>query len=580
MADEAAGRVLRGVGVSPGRGAGVVVRVTESVAEPPADLAATADAEGEAARALAALEAVAADLEERGNAAGGEARDVLEAQAMMARDPGLAAGVRRRTGEGAAAARAVYDAFDQYRDALAGAGDYLAARLADLDDVRDRAVARLLGVPAPGVPALTERSVVVGRDLAPADTALLDPELVAGLVTEEGGPTSHTAILSRALGVPAVVACVGAGEIPAGAVALVDGSTGDVVLDPPEADVAAARADASHRQQALASARAATGRGQACRLSDGTAIALLANVGGPADVSEAVNAGAEGVGLFRTELTFLGRATAPTEDEQTQLYAEVLSAFPDQRVVARVLDAGADKPLPFLRRREEPNPALGVRGIRALFAEPELLATQLRALVRAAQQTSARLEVMAPMVADEAEARDFAAACRSAGITGPVGVMIEVPAAAVRAGDILAEVDFVSLGTNDLAQYLFAADRQVGAVARLQDPWQPALLDLVATTAEAARASGKACGVCGEAAADPALACVLVGLGVTSLSAGAAALPAVRAALVASDLEQCRSAARAARAAVSAGEARGAAQAQLPTIDGGTATSTLGNVPE
>jgi phosphotransferase system enzyme I (PtsI) len=577
MADEAAGRVLRGVGVSPGRGAGVVVRVTDAVPEPAADLTPTGDAEAETDRALAALEAVAADLDERGSVAGGEAQEVLEAQAMMARDPGLAAEVRRRTGEGAAAARAVFDAFSRYREALAGAGDYLAARLADLDDVRDRAVARLLGVPAPGVPSLTEESVVVGRDLAPADTALLDPELVAGLVTEEGGPTSHTAILSRALGVPAVVACVGATEISAGAVALVDGSTGEVVVDPPESEVAAARSSAADRREARAAAPVSTGPG---RLSDGTPIAVLANVGGPKDVAAAVEAGAEGIGLFRTELAFLDRGTAPTEDEQTQLYAEVLAAFPDQRVVARVLDAGADKPLPFLRRRDEPNPALGVRGIRALFDEPELLATQLRALARSAQETSARLEVMAPMVADAAEARDFAAACRAAGVAGPVGVMIEVPAAAVRAADLLAEVDFVSLGTNDLAQYLFAADRQVGAVARLQDPWQPALLDLVAMTADAAVQRGKSCGVCGEAAADPALACVLVGLGVTSLSAGAAALPLVRAALAASDLEQCRSAARAARAAGGADEARDAAHAQLPALDGGAAESTLGNVPE
>ena len=567
MADEPAGRVLRGVGVSPGRGAGVVVRVTDAVPEPPADLAPTGDPDAETDRALAALEAVAADLEERGNQAGGDAQEVLEAQAMMARDPGLAGELRRRTGEGAAAARAVFDAFRRYREALAGAGDYLAARLADLDDVRDRAVARLLGVPAPGVPTLTEESVVVGRDLAPADTALLDPKLVAGLVTEEGGPTSHTAILSRALGVPAVVACVGATEIRAGAVALVDGSTGEVVVDPPESEVTAARASAADRRTARASAPASTGPGG---LSDGTPVALLANVGGPKDVALAVEAGAEGVGLFRTELAFLDRGTAPSEDEQTTLYAEVLAGFPDQRVVARVLDAGADKPLPFLRRRTEPNPALGVRGLRALFDEPELLATQLRALVRAAEQTSARLELMAPMVAEVSEARDFAAACRAAGFDGPVGVMVEVPAAAVRAGDLLTAMDFVSLGTNDLAQYLFAADRQIGALARLQDPWQPALLDVVSLTAEAATSRGKTCGVCGEAAADPALACVLVGLGVVSLSAGAAALPAVRAALAAHDLDQCRQAAQAARSAVDARAARTAATALLPGLDGRT----------
>jgi len=508
---------LHGVGVSAGSGVGPAVRVVDTVAEPPTGGVA-GDPATEATDALAALEAVAADLDARGRRAGGEARDVLEAQAMMARDPSIADDVAARTAGGATAARAVYDAFGAYREILARAGEYLAARVPDLDDIRSRAVARLLGVPAPGVPPFDAPVVLVARDLAPADTALLDPALVRAFVTEQGGPTAHTAILARTLGVPAVVACPGATDIADGVTVLVDGSTGLVRIDPPETDIA-------------------------------------------------VQAGAEGVGLFRTELLFLDRADAPSEDEQAALYTQVLDGFAGQRVVARVLDAGADKPLPFLPHGVEPNPALGVRGLRILRACPEILLSQLVALRRAAAQTDAELAVMAPMVADGEEAAWFADACTEAGLECPTGVMVEIPSAALRAREIVGAVDFLSIGSNDLAQYTFAADRQLGAVAALQDPWQPALLDLIAAAAAAAGAVGRPCGVCGEAAADPALGCALVGLGVTSLSMTAGALGGIRAALAAHTIEQCQAAATAARAATSAGAARAAARAALPELE-------------
>ncbi|TDC59815.1 putative PEP-binding protein, partial [Streptomyces hainanensis] len=258
-----------------------------------------------------------------------------------------------------------------------------------------------------------------------------------------------------------------------------------------------------------------------------------------------------------------GGAEPPSEDEQAAAYRQVLEAFPEGRVVVRVLDAGADKPLAFLSPAAEPNPALGVRGLRALLAHPDVLDTQLRALGRAAEGLPCYLEVMAPMVADRADARAFADACRAAGLTAKVGAMVEIPSAALRARSLLQEIEFLSLGTNDLAQYTFAADRQVGAVSRLQDPWQPALLDLVALAAEAAKAEGRSCGVCGEAAADPLLACVLTGLGVTSLSMGAAAIPYVRATLAKHTLAHCERAAAAARTADSAAAARDAARGVL-----------------
>ncbi|CAM3628911.1 MULTISPECIES: phosphoenolpyruvate--protein phosphotransferase [Streptomyces] len=549
---------LRGVGVSHGVAIGEARHMGTAVLEPPAKQIAAEEAPREQQRARQAVEAVAADLVARGNLAGGEAQAVLEAQAMMAQDPELAADVERRIAVGSTAERAVYDAFAAYRALLAQAGDYLAGRVADLDDVRNRIVARLLGVPMPGVPDSDRPYVLIARDLAPADTALLDPALVLGFVTEEGGPTSHSAILARALGVPAVVALPGAGELAEGTVVAVDGSTGEVMVNPTGAEREELSRAAAERKAAVEGAK---GPGAT---SDGHKVPLLANVGGPGDVPAAVEAGAEGVGLFRTEFLFLDDSErAPSEDKQVEAYRQVLEAFPEGRVVVRVLDAGADKPLSFLTPADEPNPALGVRGLRTLLDHPEVLQGQLRALAKAAEGLPVYLEVMAPMVADRADARAFADACREAGLNAKFGAMVEIPSAALRARSVLQEVEFLSLGTNDLAQYTFAADRQVGAVSRLQDPWQPALLDLVATAAEAAGAEGKSCGVCGEAASDPLLACVLTGLGVTSLSMGASAIPFVRAQLAKHTLAQCERAAAAARAADSGPDARAAAQAVL-----------------
>jgi phosphotransferase system enzyme I (PtsI) len=358
--------------------------------------------------------------------------------------------------------------------------------------------------------------------------------------------------------VPAVVALPGACEVAEGTLVAVDGSTGSVTVSPSDQQQAALRRIAEERK---ASVDAAKGPGAT---SDGHKVPLLANIGGPSDVAAALEAGAEGVGLFRTEFLFLDDSTkAPSEQKQVAAYRQVLEAFPEGRVVVRVLDAGADKPLDFLTPADEPNPALGVRGLRSLLDHPEVLQGQLSALAKAAEGLPVYLEVMAPMVADRGDAKAFAEACRTAGLQAKSGVMVEIPSAALRARAVLQEVEFLSLGTNDLAQYTFAADRQVGTLSQLQDPWQPALLDLVALAAEAASAEGKSCGVCGEAAADPLLACVLTGLGVTSLSMGAASIPYVRATLAKHTLAQCERAASAARAADSGQESRLAAQAVL-----------------
>ncbi|MGW4423580.1 phosphoenolpyruvate--protein phosphotransferase [Streptosporangium sp. NPDC004631] len=552
---------LSGVGVSPGVGFGPGYVVSREVPAPESGARHDGDAGAERARAVGALERVAGGLEWRGARAAGPAREILGAQALMARDPGLAVEVAELVDGGATAARAVYEAFGRYRELIVGAGGYLGERAADLDDVRDRVVAVLEGLPVPGLPSHAARPyVLIARDLAPADTATLSRDVVAAFVTEQGGPTSHTAILARAMGVPAVVACPGATSIKPGTPVLVDGASGRVRAAPSDDEVATVTRAAAVGEAVLA---AATGPGAT---ADGHAVPLLANIGGPRDVRDALKYGAEGIGLYRTEFLFLNRTTPPSEEEQVAAYLEVLDAFPGGRVVVRTLDAGADKPLAFLPQDEEPNPALGQRGIRLFQKYPEIASGQLGALARAASWSSARLQVMAPMVAVAEEVAWYAAACKDAGLSS-AGAMIEIPSAALRASDLAAEADFLSIGTNDLAQYTFAADRRLGALITLQDSWQPALLDMIALAVAGAAERGRPCGVCGEAAADPALACVLVGLGVTSLSMASPSLPAVRAALSRHTREQCLLAARAARAAHSAQEACAAARSHLPDLD-------------
>jgi phosphotransferase system enzyme I (PtsI) len=545
--------LLAGIGVSPGVAAGPVARVAPPP-QVPADLSAPADPAAETALATAALDGVADDLERRAADVAGEAAQILEAQALMARDPALADLVADRIAAGAAAPVAVAAAFAEFRALLAAAGPYMAERVADLDDLSNRAVARLLDVPMPGIPDPGHPFVLVATDLAPADTVSLDAGRVLAIVTELGGATSHTAILAKSLGLPAVVACAGAAQLADGERVLVDADAGTVLRAPDDAAVSRATGEFAARRERLARA---TGPG---RTADGVPVQLLLNIGGGPELPAAAAADAEGVGLFRTEFLFLDRPEPPSAAEQEESYARVFEAFAGRKVVVRTLDAGADKPLRFVTVPDEPNPALGVRGLRTARRHPELLEDQLAAIAAAAARTGADVWVMAPMVSVAAEARAFARLAHAAGL--PVaGVMVEVPAAALRARQVLAGCDFASLGTNDLAQYAFASDRMAGELADLLDPWQPGLLDLVGLTAGAGHDLGKQVGVCGEAAGDPLLAPVLVGLGVTSLSMAPVGLPAVRAALAAHTLAECRDLAEVALAADGAAEARAAVRA-------------------
>ncbi len=544
--------VLQGVGVGRGAVWGPVATVRPAPVVP-ADEPVPADPAAAKEKVLAAFADVAAGLRAQAAGASATVTDVLTATAQMADDPALRAQTSQRIDKGEPPLHALVAVVDSFATMFTAAGGYLAERVTDLNSVRDRVVARYQGLPEPGVPPLERPSVIVAPDLSPADTAALDLDKVLGIVIEQGGPTGHTAIIAGQLGLPCVVRATGSSVLVDGDVIAVDAANGTVTLDPDDAMKAAVET----RRAGLATLAEATGDGAT---ADGHRIALLANIGTAEDAERLTDAAVEGVGLFRTEVLFLGAATAPTEDDQAAVYARALSALGGRKVVLRTLDAGADKPLAFVTQAGEENPALGVRGFRLVRHAEPLIRTQLEAVARAAKETGGTPWVMAPMIATVEEARQFAAMAREAGI-GTVGVMVEVPAAALRARDILAEVDFVSLGTNDLAQYTMATDRLLGSLVDLLDAWQPAVLDLVAATAAAGVALGKPVGVCGESASDPIMALLLTGLGITSLSMSPSAVPAVRFALSRHDLATCRAIGEAAREAPTAAEARAAALA-------------------
>ena len=552
-----------GVGVSPGRIIGTIRQMPKPISEPPAgeQLPAGTTPEDATAALKAAAGSVHDELKARADHATGDGKAVLEATALMAKDTMLIKGAAKLIARGTSPQRAIWESGSSVSEMLHNLGGYMAERATDVLDVRARIVAALRGVPAPGIPSSDEPFILVAEDLAPADTATLDPNKVLALVTAGGGPQSHTAIIARSLGLPAVVAAVGVDELPDGTEVYVDGAAGSITANPDEALRSAAEAWAA--TASLLAEFSGTGS-----TADGHLVPLLANVGGAKDAEAAAKLGAQGVGLFRTEFCFLERDTEPTIEEQAAAYKGVFDAFPGKKVVLRTLDAGADKPLPFLTDSTEPNPALGVRGYRTDFTTPGVLDRQLEAIAKAEAESEADVWVMAPMISTAEEAARFATMCAEAGIKTP-GVMVEVPSAALTADTILREVAFASLGTNDLTQYAMAADRQLGPLAGLNTPWQPAVLRLVGLTVEGSRAEGhnKPVGVCGEAAADPALAVVLTGLGVTTLSMTARSLAAVAAVLKTVTLAEAQELAKLALSAPSAVEARAWVREKLPVLE-------------
>jgi multiphosphoryl transfer protein len=509
--------------------------------------------------AHAHLERSRADLAAR---AGAAAADLVAAQALVLDDPELLQPARAGIDAGATAAvawsgalRSVLATYTEVED------PYLAERANDLDAVGREVLAALVGYErVEVVPA----GVVVARDLSPAETARLDPSRVDAIVTADGSPTAHAALIARALGLPAVVgAGPGVFVLGEGAEVVVDGDAGVVESTPDEARIAAVRDEVAARLRAHEDLRAAAAEPALTR--DGTHIEVRANVGLPRDAERAASEGADGVGLLRSEFLFLDRSSAPDEEEQVATYTAVCRALHGRPVTVRTLDVGGDKPLDYIDLPVEANPFLGTRGVRLGLSERVLLTTQLRAALRVAADHP--LELMVPMVATLEEIAavrallaETLAALAAEGYAVPqqprLGVMVEIPALALKARHVVAAVDFVSIGTNDLTQYTLAAERGNPAVAELSDPLDPGVLALIAAVGRAAEGTDTQVAVCGELASDPTVAALLLGLGVTELSVPPVDVPAVKQSVRQVALPEARQLAERALACGSAAEVR------------------------
>ena len=532
---------IQGKGVSAGVGVGPLYFYRRATAEIKRYTAEDTDAEWHRFKGAqtGAIEQLGVLAEQARKEAGDEAAMLFETHQMMAEDLDFEEAIEDRiVNQKMNAEAAVSDTSEQFAEMFASMDDaYMQARAADVKDVSQRILGILCGIVQGGI-ASDVPVLLCADDLAPSETIQLDKSKVLGFITAGGSGSSHTAILARTLGIPAIVG-MGDALKPEleGRAAIADGSTGALVIDPDDdtRDRLLKKRDEQLRLQRLLE----TLKGQANVTKDGKTIRIYCNIGSPEDVHAVqVNDGG-GIGLFRSEFLFIGNAEPPSVEEQTKAYAELLAQFPGKKVVIRMLDAGADKPLPFLTPEDEPNPALGLRGLRTLRTHMNVLEGQLKALAAADAQTDADLWVMAPMVADAHEAAYFVKLGKSFGLK-KVGVMAEVPSIALMADQVAKVADFVSIGTNDLTQYTLAADRTLGSVANYQTAWHPAVLRAIKMICDAGNAKGMPVGVCGEAAADPDLAVVLTGIGVNSLSMTPVALDDVRAELAGVTLEEAQ----------------------------------------
>ncbi|MBA8772352.1 MULTISPECIES: phosphoenolpyruvate--protein phosphotransferase [Staphylococcus] len=410
--------------------------------------------------------------------------------------------------------------------------EYMKERAADIRDVSKRVLAHLLGVELPNPSIIDESVVIVGHDLTPSDTAQLNKQYVQGFVTNIGGRTSHSAIMSRSLEIPAVVGTKSITEsVEQGDMVIIDGLTGDVIIDPTEDELKAYQ----HKRESFFADREALKqlRDEPSKTKDGQHVELAANIGTPNDLPGVKDNGAEGIGLYRTEFLYMGRDTMPSEDEQFEAYKKVLQEMNGKRVVVRTLDIGGDKELPYLNLPKEMNPFLGYRAIRLCLDQPEIFRPQLRALLRAS--TYGKLNIMFPMVATIKEFRDAKALLleekenlKQEGVEVSddieLGIMVEIPSTAALADVFAKEVDFFSIGTNDLIQYTMAADRMSERVSYLYQPYNPSILRLVKQVIEASHKEGKWTGMCGEMAGDETAIPLLIGLGLDEFSMSATSI--------------------------------------------------------
>lgn len=540
--------LLLGVSASPGLGVGTVLQLRHddiTVEEFGEDhhkerrkLNAAID------RSILDLSALQARLEKESDP--GKAA-IFGAHAELLADPDLLDLAVSAIDKGKSAPYAWRGAFNTYADRLASLkNEVLAGRANDVRDVGQRVLEELTGQRSEK-PELAEGTILIAEDLTPSDTAQLDRTKVVGFATTNGGASSHVAIIARSLDIPAVAGIESrALDIPNGSKVVLDGSKGSLQTNVSDEEIAAILG----RQERMAArkAREEAHQDEPAITTDGHQVAVVANIGGVEDAEQAMTKGAEGVGLLRSEFVFLGRTTAPTEDEQAQVYADCSRALrPGQPLVIRTLDVGGDKPLPYLPIPAEENPFLGIRGVRVGIEKPEVLRAQCRAIMKAAN-AGAELNVMFPMIATIEDWRtvkkiwDEERDKLGLETKVPVGIMMEVPSVAVMARQFAAEegCDFFSVGTNDLTSYTLAMDRGHPKLAAQVDPCNPAILMLIGGACEALHERGKWLGICGGVASDPQAVPILVGLGVDELSCSIPAIPSIKAQVRAYSLEQCK----------------------------------------
>ena len=561
------------VPVSEGIAVGRPLPLTAALPEPDAaEEGPAGPPDAERQRLHAALDATARAIREAAAAAGGDAAKILAAQALMLSDPDLLARVEARiaAGESAPAAwrvesLAVAAAYAAMED------DYLRARAADLSDISARVVRVLAGSDAPLRIAPEPPAILLADELLPGEAMACDPERVLGVLAKSGSPTAHAAILIRSLGIPMVIrGDADTADLAAAGVLAIDGATGEAWADPGPALLAGIE----DRRRAFLAERAAfeAGRDEPARTRDGTAVEILVNVGNAADAARCRASGADGVGLLRTEFVYMGFSELPDDDAQTRALAAVLAPLGPGPVVVRTPDIGADKPLPFIPQSGEHNPFLGVRGIRLSFRRPEFFASNLRAILRAGVDSD--LWIMFPMVSAPDEMRQGRACVeaahrdlQAAGVPHRwpvrIGMMVEVPAAALAIERFVPHADFFSIGTNDLTQYVLAAERGNGDLNAFQDAAHPAVLGAIARVCAAADAAGRHVSVCGDAASDPVAAALMIGAGVRSLSVRINQVAAIKAAIRKTALADLRRLARDVPAEDGAAEARRLAAARL-----------------
>lgn len=528
---------LRGIPASDGIAIGPVFCYIPTELTIP--VCAAGGADEEMARFTAARERAHVELqglyEAVAKKAGKEKASIFEAHQEMLSDPALEGKIREFVEVGQTAEQALSLAIEELANLLAGMDDELfAARALDVKDVGRRILRILLGLPDIALSAVTEPSIIIAEDLTPSDTASLDPALTHGFITAQGGLTSHSAILARTLGLPAIVG-MGSGlldKVSSGTFIVMDGRTGEMIVEPDQETIARYKQIKKQRESQLLILKAAAEKDAVT--ANGRRVEVAANIGEAASARDAMEHGAEGIGLLRTEFLYLEDTQPPSEEKQYRIYREIFEVMKGSPVIVRTLDIGGDKPPSYMPFPDEMNPFLGWRAIRISLDEPEIFKTQLRAILRAAAGHHAR--IMFPMISDldelrraraivESVKRDLELASVEFAADVPVGIMVETPAAAVLV-DVLAEAsDFFSLGTNDLTQYTMAVDRGNAKVSGLFQPLHPAVLRLIRQTIEAGHAKGKWVGMCGELAGMTKAIPILLGFGLDEFSMNPRAIP-------------------------------------------------------